>query len=76
MTIRQLAEQISLSIMKNRRQKEIKQNGHLFLFFGIRILESFFVKTNGKLFDSYFFGIMGFLIIDVVCGGQTMVFLR
>jgi len=43
---------------------------------GFRILESFFAGTDDKLFNSYMFGIMGFLAIEVVRGGQTIVFLR
>lgn len=48
-----------------------------FIFvFGLRLLESFFASTKGKLFNSYMFGIMGFLAFMIVRGGQTMVFLK
>lgn len=43
---------------------------------GIRILESFFASTKDKLFNSYMLGVMGFVAIDVVRGGQTIVFLK
>lgn len=43
---------------------------------GIRILESFFARTNDKVFNSYMYGIMGVMIIGVVRGGQTMIFLK
>ncbi len=43
---------------------------------GIRILESFFTSTDNKLFNSYMFGIMAFLVIEVIRGGQSMVFLK
>jgi len=43
---------------------------------GIRILESFFARTNDKVFNSYMYGIMGVMIIEVVRGGQTMIFLK
>jgi len=43
---------------------------------GILILESFFARTNDKVFNSYMYGIMGFMIIGVVRGGQTIVLLK
>jgi len=43
---------------------------------GVRLLESLFANTNDKLFNSYMYGIMGFLAIGVVRGGQSFVFLK
>ena len=48
-----------------------------FIFvFSLRLFESFFASTNDKLFNSYMFGIMGFLAITIVRSGQSMIFLK
>lgn len=48
-----------------------------FIFvFSLRLFESFFASTNDKLFNSYMFGIIGFLAITIVRSGQSMIFLK
>jgi len=42
----------------------------------LRLLESFFTDTKDKLFNSYMYGIMGFLAIEVIRGGQSLGFLK
>lgn len=47
-----------------------------FLFvFGFYLLELFFTRTNDKLFNSFMYGIMGFMIIDIV-RGQSISFIK
>ena len=48
-----------------------------FLFvFCLRVLECFFANTRDELFNAYMFGIMGYLAIWIVRGGQSMTFLK
>jgi hypothetical protein len=42
---------------------------------GFRLLESFFASTKDKLFNAYMYGIIAFLIIDIV-RGQSIGFLK
>jgi len=42
---------------------------------GIRLLESFFTNTKDKLFNAFMYGIIAFLIIDIV-RGQSIGFLK
>jgi hypothetical protein len=48
----------------------------LIFVLGIRFWESFFTNTKDEIFNAYMYGIMGFLVIYVVRGGQTILFLK
>jgi len=42
---------------------------------GFRLLESFFTNTNDKLFNAFMYGIIAFLVIEIV-RGQSIMFLK